>query len=233
MFRKKILVVGGKGFIGSHLNIGKSLDLKYGQDVRDGIEGRYDTIVFLAVDMEKTNEAFEYNSDLYRALNRYMARYPRTHVIFTSSAAVYGESSKPVTEEAVTNPLNLYGESKLNGEFYLRGYRRYTILRLANVYGTGGKGVIDLFRAGCNKIYGDGSQIRDYISVDKVVRVIRQAIKHPKRYQGTFNVSTGIGISTKDIFILYGHGTPIHLKKRKGDVRYSVLDNHKLRNIHG
>ena len=169
--RKKTLLVGGAGFIGRNLWSKWSVpertvfDLSFGQDVLDGIEGKWDTIVFLAVDMGRTARALAYNKELYRALDDYMYKYPDTHVIYTSSAAVYGDSNEPRTERSLTGPVNLYGQSKLLGEAYVQQYQRHTILRLSNVHDRGaGHGVWDSFVNGNRRIHGDGSQVRDYIA---------------------------------------------------------------------
>ena len=232
--RRKTLVVGGKGFIGSHLMSmieADVIDLKDGNDVIDGISERYDVIVFLAVDMGRTAEAYYYNSMLYDVLDDYMQEYPSTHVIYTSSAAVYPDELLVQTEKSLVAPVNLYGKAKLLGECYVQQYKRHTILRLANVYGDGGSGAYNLFVSGHKTIYGDGKDVRDYIPVDLVCRVIKYAISHPKLFQGITNVSSGQGTTTNSLFAQFGHGRPKHIKARRGDVHYSVLDNSKLNRI--
>lgn len=60
-------------------------------------------------------------------------------VVFSSTAAVYGEVSgdAPLTETQPTNPINPYGQSKLDAETYLRGLSgmRSVTLRYFNVAG--------------------------------------------------------------------------------------------------
>lgn len=235
MFSKKpILIVGGNGFIGSHLQDEledeklEILDLKRGRDVRDGISGRYRTIVFLAADMARDVSSFYYNRKLYEALDEYMQRYPRTHVIYTSSAAVYPDSEEKHSEKSLVQPVNWYGKSKLLGEAYVQQYFKHTILRLSNVYGSGGKGAYNQFTEGKTTIYGDGNDVRDYVPVDIVAVVIAEAIHRWWKFQGITNVSSGEGTTTNSLFEQHGTGKAQHVKARKGDVHCSILDNSKL-----
>jgi UDP-glucose-4-epimerase GalE len=62
-------------------------------------------------------------------------------IVFSSTAAVYGAAGgdAPLTETAATNPVNPYGQSKLEAETYLRGLdgagMRSVTLRYFNVAG--------------------------------------------------------------------------------------------------
>src|SRR3989339_829761 len=119
-------------------------------------------------------------------------------IIFASSAAVYGDAKHlPISEDDQKNPLNLYGQSKLEGEkmilhYYKTHGLRYAILRFANVYGLGQKvdlegGVLSIF---CSRIlsqrpctiYGDGTQTRDFIYVDDVVHAVMSAAKSKENF---------------------------------------------------
>lgn len=247
MFRKKVrkvLVVGHKGFIGSHLmdNTHSGLEncLMYGLDIKDGpisdvrgdawAEKDYDVIVFLACDFRESVEGYTENARMLAQVAAYLEAHPRTHVIYTSSAAVYPDGYKSMKEEDVLpeGSSSYYGQAKLLGEMGLAAAtHRVTILRLSNVYGEGGRGVADLIKRGSRIIFGTGTIVRDYINVEFVVQTIRNAIKHPKKWTGTFNVSTGQGLTVLDIYKDYGKGSPIFKKGRPGDVKFSVLDNTK------
>jgi len=115
-------------------------------------------------------------------------------VIFTSSAAVYGESKKfPIQENFPTKPISAYGLSKLTGELYCQLFQKHfpvTIFRFANVYGPGQNsssegGVVAIFIRKFleNKtpiIYDTGKQIRDFIYVDDVVDALILALEKPQ-----------------------------------------------------
>ncbi len=108
--------------------------------------------------------------------------------IFASSGAPVGEVEPPIHEGKAPMPVSPYGASKLAGEAYCRAYwRSYGLptisLRFGNVYGPGCRhkdSVVARFirRALEGKpleIYGDGSQTRDFIYIDDVLRAITLA----------------------------------------------------------
>lgn len=94
------------------------------------------------------------------------------NVIFASSAGVYGEIKEhPITEGHPIDPLNLYSETKVEGEELCKEYSEdygldTTVMRMSNLYGPGFQvkpnlTVIPLFvlKALQNQpltVYGDG-----------------------------------------------------------------------------
>lgn len=128
-------------------------------------------------------------------------------IIFSSTAAVYGEPEKvPVTESTPTQPINPYGRSKLMCEWLIQDYAavsdlKYVILRYFNVAGaepSGRLGQISpkathLIKAACDaalkrrseiKIFGtdfdtpDGTAIRDYIHVEDLASAHLDALHY-------------------------------------------------------
>lgn len=81
-------------------------------------------------------------------LLEYMSKFDIKNIIFSSTAAVYGEAKYvPVDESHSTNPVNAYGESKLMAEKIIGWYEklkglRYCILRYFNVCGASDEGLI-------------------------------------------------------------------------------------------
>jgi len=164
-------------------------------------------------------------------------------IYVTSGGTVYGEPEAiPVDETTAAMPLSPYAASKLAVETYLPIYEKlsaldYTIIRLANVYGPrqdphGEAGVVAIFTqamlAGRSpNIFGDGSDIRDYVFVGDAVEAIVMASKSER--SGPFNIGTGIGTSTSKIFeILARHcgytNKPMHGPRRLGDIARISLD---------
>lgn len=225
-----ILVVGSGGYIGQNSPYDFTpIDLKDGNDFLDLEPYAVNVIIFLAARLESTQGAYLYNYLLYKKLDEWLEEFPYTHVIYTSSAAVYGEGDLPHKENEYFVPLNLYGESKLAGEYHVREYKNHTVLRLGNVFGgDGGHGVTEAFQRGERKIFGSGEQIRDFVPVSKVWQVINAAIHAPDVWQGVFNVSLGRPTTINDWFEKHGDGVPEHVSTRAGDIDVSMLDNSKM-----
>lgn len=229
--RRNVLVVGAAGFIGSRLvRRGKfdQCDIKTGWDIREGVKKDYSVVVFLAADLGNSETSYAYNLELFSALVSAFAGRKHPHIIYTSSAAVYGDMPYIASELFWGGALTPYGKAKLQGEFIIKSFfEDYTFLRLSNVVGNGdGHGVCDIFQNGGQLIFGDGEQTRDYIHVERVVDAILTIVKKPKSFSGEVcNLSSGIGQTVNSIFAQYSDGAPVYEPARDFDVPYSVLDN--------
>ena len=144
------------------------------------------------------------------------------HVIFSSTAAVYGEpEANPVLEETPTAPINPYGASKLMSEWMLRDAAaahdlRYVALRYFNVAGADTKGrtgqstprATHLIKVACQTALGrrpkltvfgtdfatpDGSCIRDYIQVTDLARAHLAALTHLRGGGESLTLNCGYG----------------------------------------
>jgi UDP-glucose 4-epimerase len=175
-------------------------------------------------------------------------------VVFSSTGgAMYGETDLLPTPETVEAlPMAAYGQSKFCAERYLALYERLyglsTIaLRFGNVYGPrqdphGEAGVIAIFcgklRAGVPpKIFGDGTQTRDYIYVGDLVRALLRA--GDTREGGVMNVGTEEETSVLEIVrrlsALNGPDTPgpQFAPPRLGEIDRSCLDATRARELLG
>ncbi|MCH4178253.1 MAG: NAD-dependent epimerase/dehydratase family protein [Megasphaera sp.] len=168
-------------------------------------------------------------------------------VIFSSSAAVYGDNPNvPIKEEEPLKPTSFYGLTKVTAERYIQLYHEifglsYAILRYSNVYGErqgshGEGGVVCIFSRALAKnhdltIYGDGNQSRDFIYVKDVVRANITAMDE-NVIPGIYNVSTKIETTVnalKEILFYFSHAAvPVsYAEARSGDIYRSALDNTK------
>src|SRR5690348_973026 len=170
------------------------------------------------------------------------ARRHGAKVVFASTGgAIYGECETPAPEDAERRPRAPYGASKLAGEEYLATYNRlygsgHVSLRYGNVYGPrqdphGEAGVVAIFMGhlagdGTPRIFGDGSQTRDYVFVGDVVDATLAALDHPG---GVLNVGTGVEVSVLELYEATSRVSgierePEHAPARLGELQRSVLD---------
>ena len=136
----------------------------------------------------------------------------RAVVVFTSTRQIYGRPLYlPVDELHPVQPVDVNGISQLAAEqFHLLYARvhglRACSLRLSNVYGPrlrlreSRQGVIGVFlgralEGAALTVYGDGSQVRDFLHVDDVVDSLLAAALCPEAVGEVFNVSHGERIS--------------------------------------
>ena len=177
-------------------------------------------------------------------------------VVFVSSGGVvYGEPEvRPTPETSPKRPMSPYGVTKLTAEHYLFYYANvhgleYAAMRYSNVYGPrqdphGEAGVVAIF---CNRviagtpirIFGDGSQTRDYVYVGDVVQANMLAtdakLAAPENIDSrAYNVGTGVETSVNqladEMLAATGTDTPKdYAPARLGEVQNSSLDASKLR----
>ncbi len=160
-------------------------------------------------------------------------------VVFASSASVYGNTIIiPIEENFKRKPINPYGITKLDAEYLAEKYSKIESqiigLRYFNVYGKGQTqdyaGVITKFLKSLSKgkppiIFGDGSQVRDFISVYDVCRANLLSMKSNVK-SGFFNIGTGITTSIKnlaDLMIRLSDNSlkPEYKNLPKGDIQLS------------
>lgn len=256
---KRILVTGGAGYIGSHVQ--KQL-LKDGFDVlvydnlstgdRINVLPGAQFIEGDILDKDKLNSVMEQNIDgvihlaakkavgesmlhpeIYAENNisgsinvlNSMVRNNVKHIIFSSSAAVYGMPCyNPIDEKHPINPINYYGYTKLVIEQNLDWYSKlgkisFAILRYFNAVGYAAdksiKGrekdpqnllpiIMEVATGKREKlsIFGndydtpDGTCIRDYVHVSDLARAHSMALNKLLSGYSSFTVNLGTGKGT-------------------------------------
>ena len=166
-------------------------------------------------------------------------------IVHTSSGgSIYGTPpTYPTSEDIPTDPSSPYAASKVAGEVYLNMYRNLYGLQCShiapgNVYGPrqdphGEAGVVAIFSRALlagkpTKIFGDGTDTRDYVFVDDVVDAFVKASGEAGDGQ-RFNVATGTETSTRQLHSVIAKAAgaadePEFHPPRLGDLRRSCLD---------
>lgn len=172
-------------------------------------------------------------------------KYHVEKIIFSSSAAVYGDNLNVLLkEDQPLMPTSFYGLTKVTAEKYIQLYHdvfglSYAILRYSNVYGErqgshGEGGVVYVFSKALAQgkdltIFGDGEQSRDFIYVKDVARANIKAMDAAVP-SGIYNVSTAIETTINALkeILLYFSRVPVQVSyadARGGDIYRSALDN--------
>ena len=189
-----------------------------------------------------------------------MHTYNCKNIIYSSSAAVYGEPEyTPIDEKHQTKPINYYGYTKLVGEELLEWHAKvnnlhYVSLRYFNVIGDGGLNYIDpdaqnivplvmeaVARTRENiTIFGDdydtrdGTCIRDYIDVNDLIDAHIMALNTQENV--IVNLGTSHGTSVKELIAAAKKvtGTDFTVDighRRDGDPATLTASNDKAKSI--
>ena len=194
--------------------------------------------------MERPRECVEINvNGLLNVLDE-ARRQGASRVVFSSSAAVYGDDPRsPKTEDMAPAPKSPYGITKLDGEYYLRMYAEAhglpcVSLRYFNVFGprqdprSQYAAAVPIFieRALADRtitVFGDGEQTRDFVYVEDVAAANILAATSDAAGRGeVFNVAQGGRITVSDLVRtireLTGSACAVeHVAERPGDIRHS------------
>jgi len=177
-------------------------------------------------------------------------------VVLASSAAIYGETGGKVDETYPCRPLSIYGYTKLLAETLLEAYTRlYGLrglsLRLFNVFGerigeVKHPDVVTAFIAaamsgGSLRIYGDGSQTRDFVYVGDVIQAMMKAVEYLQNSKGyeVMNIGSGRSTTVKRLAetVMKAYSLPAerlrHEDWRPGDIRHSLADISKAQKTLG
>jgi len=252
----KIAVIGGAGYIGSHVSR-ELLDFGHEVFVYDNLssglrQNLFDEADFTLgdiLDVQSLHDFFEKTkpegivhlaalkaagesmllpekysvSNIVGSINMLnaAAKYGVKYIVFSSSAAVYGNPKYlPMDEKHPTEPENYYGYTKLAIEQYLEWYRKlkginYAALRYFNAAGYDTKGRISgleqnpanlipivmevaIGKRAFVEVFGndyetpDGTGVRDYIHVSDLARAHRMAFGKLQKDGESFTVNLGV-----------------------------------------
>jgi nucleoside-diphosphate-sugar epimerase len=156
--------------------------------------------------------------DNFHLTCRVLDKYPK-RIVFTSSAAVYGNSYPEI------NPINVYGVHKfLSEKRIMETAKNFAIVRLSNVFGIN-KGVVELIKRNKGKeftVFGD--PYRDFIHVDDVCYVLEK-LCYPQENL-LMNVSSNHATSVLETAEKFC--SVIRESPKPEDIVYSKLDNTEM-----
>jgi dTDP-4-dehydrorhamnose reductase len=263
----RILVTGGNGQLGSELKTLSAqspfkftfidiaeLDLLNEAATKTFFENnKFDFIVncaaYTAVDKaeEEKDICKKVNADAVGVIAS-MAKQQQSRLIHISTDYVFdGEFNQPIDEEAVANPLSVYGKTKLEGEENVRRILDDAyIIRTSWVYSTFGKNFVKTIanlarsRAELTVVsdqYGSPTYARDLATA--IISIIASGVDRP----GTYNFTNEGAISWYDFAIAindhYKFPCKIRPIKTSGyktaavRPKFSVLDKTKIKKTFG
>lgn len=174
-------------------------------------------------------------------------------VILASSATVYGnQAQQPAHEEMATQPTVPYAVSKVAAEQFLFTIGRLSsfetvALRIFNAYGPGQllppvhAPVIPQFMqqiigGGSVVVQGDGSQTRDFVYIDDVVKALCYAADALQVDQQIINVGSGLEISLNALIeriagTIGGKANILYNRETSGGVARLVADLTKAQRL--
>jgi UDP-glucose 4-epimerase len=168
-------------------------------------------------------------------------------VLFASTAAVYPILDTPIAETATTNPLDIYGLSKLAGErfvneFYLETQIPSIVCRFFNAFGpreTNAHLIPEIHRQVVNgerKIQlGNLDPKRDFIHTSDMSSALRLLLEKFDTGIDTFNIGSGVEYSVREVVkafeVAIGELIEIQVdptRVRKVERQHLCADIHKL-----
>lgn len=176
-------------------------------------------------------------------------------VVYAASASAYGDTEVLPHEEGMKpRPMSPYAVAKHVGELYCRVFHELygletVALRYFNVFGPRqdpsspysgviARFILQLVRGEGLKIFGDGEQLRDFVPVENVVEACLLACTSARAAGEVINVGCGEATTVNRLVEMLGEivGSPCEVTygpPREGDIRYSVADIGRARELLG
>ncbi len=131
-------------------------------------------------------------------------KFKKAKIVYCSSVSVYKESNDVIKEKSKLEPSSKYGESKLKGEIRVKKHDKYSIVRIASMYGLNMK--VETFLPLVIKnaiqkneivLYGDGERQQNYIHVSDVANYLIASANYHEN--GVFLATNSTSISNKKV----------------------------------
>jgi len=181
------------------------------------VEHVYHLAAYAAEGLSHFIKRFNYTNNVIGSMNLLNAAINSgvQTFVFTSSIAVYGSASPPMSEDDAPAPEDSYGIAKYAVEMELRACRdlfglNYVIFRPHNVFGPRQnigdryRNVVGIFMNQILQdqpmtIFGDGTQTRAFSYIDDVAPMMAEAIDCPESWNQTFNVGADQPYSLREL----------------------------------
>jgi len=173
-------------------------------------------------------------------------------MVFASTSSVYGEAKVlPINEEHSTEPISVYGASKLAAEKYCQVYNDQlglpvVMLRYHTVYGPRQrpdmafhKWITCYFEHKPIRIYGDGKQSRDFTFVTDIVQGTIRAAEVENVEGEIFNIGGGSNVTVNEVVHMLlkemnqYKAQVVHESAKLGDVTDTYANIEKARKMLG
>jgi UDP-glucose 4-epimerase len=170
-------------------------------------------------------------------------------VFASTGGAITGPMEEPmITERALLRPLTPYGATKAAAEMLMYAYTsvygvRCTYLRFGNVYGPGMQAkdsivarLMRCIRLGTTfEVYGEGTQVRDYVHVLDVVEAAKLALLD-ESWSGPVLIAFGMPLSVLDVVEEVKGVTQVdfpvtHIPGKQGEMPAVIIDNSRARSL--
>lgn len=270
---KRIMLLGANGQLGTDLCrvlqskryelipiTRKQLDVEHAHRIPDffstfsNINYVINCTSYHKTDEAETNfsKAFKINTEAVAELAKQCHRMSSTLIHISTDYVFDGKKRRPYTEKDLPGPLNVYGNSKLAGEYAVQAYHdKYFIFRVSSLFGIAGssnKGgnfvetMLRLSKQGQTIQVVNDQRMSPTHTLD-VAKAIETFIRTEMNDYGIYHCSGQGSVSwyefATEIFVCLGKPVPVvpvpsikfpSVAKRP---KYSVLDNAKLNRFYG
>ena len=244
MKKSIIIITGSSGFVGSNLlnffklSVNELSKLKIrNSNWKSEINLNATAIIHLAgkahdlKNSSNSKDYFDINTKLTQELfDVFLASNCRDFIFFSSVKAITDKTEDVVTEETVTNPQTVYGQSKLQSEQYilsriLPAGKRVFIIRPSMIHGPGNKGNLNLLYQIVVKripwLLGAFQNQRSFCSIDNVCFVIQQILEREDIPSGVYNLADDEALSTNELIQIIAATT--HKKARTLSIPKKII----------
>jgi nucleoside-diphosphate-sugar epimerase len=270
--KKTVLVTGGTGFIGHHLlqylkTLSQYEVIAFSSKEISGIKtilhqnytfdksifeenglSKIDVVIHAGAFAPKTsNEANNVklsNSNIFNTQHLLNNLPSVNKFIFLSTLDVYKQTDI-ITEQSMTEPVSLYGWSKLYCEHMIENWGKeqnvsVQVLRIGHIYGSGEEKYQKLIPVTIRKclanenpvIFSDGKEKRAFLHVSDCVKAIVKAIDLTENV-GVINIVSEESLSVYEIVSIITNAVDksltIEIKNNVGNLRSLVFDASKMK----